>query len=145
MRKLLVVTTLMALVATVTSCGSDDESATESRTRNFSASLDCENETVIPAPPLGETAEEAKEAFETIAAVADSAEQLAREAARELAEAEAAAERIRTEAKEAAEAATAAGNEKLSNGAATFIVIRDGRHDESLSEEQRREHRMNYK
>ena len=143
-RKLILITTLMALVATVTSCGSDDESATESRTRNFSASLDCENETVIPAPPLGETAEEAKEAFETIAAVADSAEQLAREAARELAEAEAEAERIRTEAKKAAEAATAAAKEREAEKEAEFRIVQSGRHDESLSDEQRREHRMNY-
>jgi hypothetical protein len=146
-RKLILISTIMALVATVTSCGSDDESATESRTRNFSASLDCENETVIPAPPLGETAEEAKEAFETIAAVADSAEQLAREAARELAE----AERIRTDAKEAvtvakeaAETATAAAKEIYDGKLAEFRTAQNGRHDKSLSDEQRQEHKDNY-
>jgi SWI/SNF-related matrix-associated actin-dependent regulator 1 of chromatin subfamily A len=143
-RKLLVVTTLMALVATVTSCGSDDESATGSRTRNFSPDLDCDNGTDIPAAPLGETAEEAKEAFETILEVADSTEQLAREAAREQAEAKAKAERIRTEAIEAAEAATAAAKEREAEKEAEFRIVQSGRHDESLSEEQRREHRMNY-
>ena len=56
----------MALVATVTSCGSDDESATESRTRNFSASLDCGEPTKVPEPaeqaPMAETVDEAQQA-----------------------------------------------------------------------------------
>jgi hypothetical protein len=52
-RKLILITTLMALVATATSCGSDDESATESRTRNFSASLDCEARFAETTMPMG--------------------------------------------------------------------------------------------
>jgi hypothetical protein len=69
-RKLILITTLMALVATVASCGSDDESATGSRTRNFSPSLDCEEEPTIPdgsdmaspptSTPLAETQEQAE-------------------------------------------------------------------------------------
>ena len=65
-RKLILISTIMALVATVTSCGSDDESATESRTRNFSASLDCGEPTKVPEPeeqaPMAETVDEAQQA-----------------------------------------------------------------------------------
>ena len=85
-RKLILITTLMALVATVTSCGSDDKSATESRTRNFSASLDCGEPTVAPEPvaqtPMAETVEEAEQA----AAAAFAAMREAEEAARYLEE-----------------------------------------------------------
>ena len=85
-RKLILITTLMALVATVTSCGSDDKSATESRTRNFSAKLDCGEPTVAPEPvaqtPMAETVEEAEQA----AAAAFAAMREAEEAARYLEE-----------------------------------------------------------
>ena len=81
---------------------------------------------------MGETAEEAKEAFETILEVADSTEQLAREAAREQVEAKAKAERIRTEGIEAAEAATAAAKEREAEKEAEFRIVQSGRHDESL-------------
>ena len=144
-RKLILITTLMALVATVTSCGSDDESATELRTRNFVPGLDCENETDTSASQLSETAEGAKEAFEKISAVADSTEQLAREAALEQEEAEAKAERIRTEAIKAAETATAAANEKLAEKLAEFREAQIGRNDESLSDEEQQVHKNNYK
>ena len=93
MRKLLVVTTLMALVATVTSCGSDDESATGSRTRNFSANLDCGQEAVtapVPDepeeqapmpeedPPMADTVDEAQQAANASHALMLEAEEQAR-------------------------------------------------------------------